>query len=89
MPDTIQSSRDTERRSVDRPSGLPIFCTERLTASESSGLARLVQAHREQADLLERAMQMGTVTGALATMMVGVRLGQIEAELSQLLGSNR
>lgn len=87
MPDTIHSQSDTERRSP--PSGLPIFCTERLTTSEVSGLNRLAQAHRDQADLLEQAMQQGTVTTALATMMVGARLGQIEAEYSRLLGSNR
>ena len=60
-----------------------------MTAAEVAGLNRLAQAHREQADHLEQAMQRDTVTAALATVMVGVRLGQIEAEFSRLLGSNR
>ncbi|WP_439611477.1 hypothetical protein [Reyranella sp.] len=88
LPGNAAQSLDAHR-SGSRPSGLPIFCTERLNASEVGALNRLSNAHREQAELLQQALAGGTVTGALATMMVGVRLGQIEAEFSRLLGSNR
>lgn len=89
LPEIAAQSPDAHRPNGVRPSGLPLFSTERMTAAEAAGLNRLAQAHREQADRLEQAMQRGTVTAALATVMVGVRLGQIEAEFSRLLGSNR
>lgn len=77
------------RPSQGRPSGLPIFCTERLTAAERDGLQVLIELHENHANLLKLALLGGTVADALGAMRVGVALGQTEEALSLELGSNR
>lgn len=71
------------------PSGLPIFCTEPLTAAERNGLQMLVDQHEKHVALLKLALLAGTVAGALGVLRVGVSLGQVEEAMALKLGSNR
>ena len=89
MPDTIQSSRDTERRSVERPSGLPIFSTEPLTTAEKALLELTARAHRRIAEALDAAVAAGRVDVALLTMQEVAALAETDARTARLLGSNR
>ena len=96
MPDSVTPSRPSPdatangvRLTQGHPSGLPIFCTERLTNAERKGLEALIEQHQTQANLLKLALLAGTVAGALGAMRVGVLLGQAEETMSLKLGSNR
>jgi hypothetical protein len=92
MPDSVipfPAQANAVRPGLARPSGLPIFCTEPLTAAERDGLLVLINQHETQANLLKLALLAGTVADALGAMRVGVSLGQVEEALSLRLGSNR
>lgn len=96
MPDSVTPSLpapDTTANGVrphgGRPSGLPIFCTERLTAAERKGLQMLIDQHQTQASMLKLALVAGTVVDALGAMRLGVSLGQTEEAMSLKLGGNR
>ncbi|MCA0247657.1 MAG: hypothetical protein LCH93_13655 [Proteobacteria bacterium] len=92
MPDSgtsFPTQANAVRPAEGRPSGLPIFCTEPLTAAERRGLQMLIDQHEKHVALLKLALLGGTVAGALGVMRVGVLLGQAEKEMSIKLGSNR
>lgn len=90
FPTQPNGVRPADSRAAEaRPSGLPIFCTEPLTAAERTGLQMLVDQHEKHVALLKLALLAGTVAGALGVLRVGVSLGQVEEAMALKLGSNR
>jgi len=92
--DTLIPRDDSERRSpaiapVARPSGLPIFATEPLTAAERDALRRAARVARLIAGQLEEAIEANTVAQALWAASHGAEASGVLDELAATLGSNR
>lgn len=79
----------SERRSRPRPSGLPIFVTERLTAAERDGLRNAARALRLAADKLDEARALDRVAFALQATVDGLDAGRALDALATTLGSLR
>ncbi len=73
-----------------RPSGLPIFSTEQLTAAERQKLLDLQRRYRGAADLIEGCLDCGRVDRALDALQFLERdVGTLPTEIALRLGSNR
>ena len=91
MPDTLLPSQTSaERRSVTRPSGLPILSTEQLTEAERQQLLDLQWRCRSAALQIELCLRIGRVDAALdALQFLSSDVGARSTEIALRLGSNR
>lgn len=95
QPSTLPANG--ERRSPDahrpngvRPTGLPIFSTERLTEAERQQVLDLQWRCRSAALEIELCLGIGRVDAALDTLQsLLVDVGTRAAEIAAKLGSNR
>lgn len=93
LPDNAAHCPDAdpaERRSAVRPSGLPIFSTERLTEAERQKLLDLQRRYRGAADLIEDCLDCGRVDRALdALQHVIAETDGLPHRVAARLGSGR
>lgn len=89
MPDSFQQPQP-ERRSPDRPCGLPIFCTEPLSTAERQKLLDLQERYQRAALAIELCLRIDKVDEALATLQFLTRdVDGVPATIALTLGSNR
>lgn len=90
MPDNVTPHSPTERRSADRPRGLPILSTAVLTKAERQKLLDLQRRYRGAVALLEDCLECGRVDRALDGLQFLTRDVDGEpAAIALTLGSNR
>ncbi len=91
MPDTVTPSQTAaERRSATRPSGLPIFSTEKLTGAERAQMLALQEGYHRATLMIDLSLAIGRVDEALATLQALTRdLDGQAAAIAAALGSNR
>lgn len=91
MPDSyIATADEPQRRNAIRPSGLPIFSTEKLTSAERGELLHLQESFHTAALQIDLCLAIGRVDEALATLQsLTCDLDGRVAAIALTLGSNR